>query len=75
MTYYAKILKKDGAFIAEFPEFPNVITWGKTFESAIEMATDALSGALETDFERGFDFPHPVVHYGKDFHPIVVEVR
>lgn len=73
MTYYTKISKKDGAYVAEFPEFPNVNTWGKTLEKAVEMATDAVNGVLETDFERGFDFPHPVVHHGKNFHPIVIE--
>mgnify|MGYP001613988747 FL=1 len=73
MTYYAKVFKREGVYAVEFPELPNINTWGKTKDNALIMASDALNGALETDSERGFDFPAPVIHKGKNYFPIVVE--
>jgi antitoxin HicB len=48
-----------------FPEWPNVHTWGETLEEALANASEALNGAIESDFERGFDLPEPRQHRGK----------
>lgn len=42
-----------------FPDFPGIITYGKTFDEAKEMAAEALSLALESDFDRHQPLPTP----------------
>ena len=72
MTYSAKITKQEGTHLVSFPEFPNVNTYGDTLASALANASEALNGAIESDFERGFDLPKPKAHRGKSYHDIVV---
>jgi antitoxin HicB len=72
MEFYTKITKGDGCFIASFPDFSNINTYGESKEEAIENATEALNACLESDFDRGFELPK-VKHYnGKNFVPIAV---
>lgn len=72
MTYTAKIIEQDGCFLVSFPEFPNVNTYGKTLEEALNNASEALNGSIESDFERGFELPGPRKHSGKSYHDITV---
>jgi antitoxin HicB len=69
-NYYAKITKEDGYYIVSFPEFPNVNTYGETLEEALTNASEALNGAIESDFERGFEFPKPKKYTGRNYHKI-----
>lgn len=59
VEYVAKIKKEDGAYVVSFPDFPNVNTYGETRAEAVAYAHEALNGALEIDFERGFSLPSP----------------
>ncbi len=80
--YYATLFKlPDGKGIgAKFAEHPNIITYGHDWEHAGEMAREALSLCLETDYERGFRLPkakQPKAKRGERviFVPIDVEVH
>ncbi len=57
MEYFAKIVKEDDCYLISFEDFPNVMTFGETLEEARVNASEALNGALESDFERGFELP------------------
>jgi antitoxin HicB len=57
MYYYADIKKEDDVFVVSFPDFPNINTFGETFDSAIIMAHEALNLTLGYDSERGFSLP------------------
>ena len=73
MEFYTKIRKEDGDFVVSFPDFPNVNTFGDTVENALAKAEEALNGALEADFERGYALPTASGHAGKrGYHPIQV---
>ncbi len=72
MYYYAKIVKEDGAYLVSFPDAPNVNTYGDTLEGALENAREALNGALESDFERGYTLPDAVARQGRNMHPVEI---
>ena len=72
MHYYAKIVKKDGAFLVSFPDLKQVNTYGETLSEAIQNAEEALNGSLESDFERGFSLIESKEHKGPGFHQIPV---
>jgi antitoxin HicB len=73
MEFYAKIRREDGVFVVSFPDFPNVNTYGSTLEEALAKAEEALNGALETDFERGYALPAAGDYAGKRaYHAIPV---
>lgn len=72
LTYSARIVKEDGVYLVSFPEFPNVHTYGETLDEAVSNASEALNGAIESDFDRGFDLPQPKKHAGKAYHDITV---
>ncbi|MGR3218633.1 MAG: helix-turn-helix domain-containing protein [Candidatus Anammoxibacter sp.] len=56
--YYNAILKKsDGVYLVSFIDFKNINTYGETKEEALFNAKEALNGAIESDFERGFTLP------------------
>ena len=59
MKYIALIKKSNNAYLAEFPDIPNINTYGKTIQEALQNAREALNGCLESDFERGFTLPKP----------------
>lgn len=40
-----------------FPDFPGVVTYGSDWTEAEEHAREALSAALESEFERGLKLP------------------
>jgi len=57
--YYAVIFfeKKSRTYGVKFPNYPGVTTYGRTFDKAVEMAEEALSVALESDFDRKYPLP------------------
>jgi len=59
MFYYAILKKSDGVYLVSFPDFKNITTYGETKEEALFNAAEALNGAIESDFERGFTLPEP----------------
>ncbi len=46
-------------FSVVFPDFPGLITAGDSYEEALQMAHDALSGHLEFLQEEGEEIPKP----------------
>ena len=72
MYYMAKISKSDGVYLVNFPDFSNINTYGETLEEAKEMAEEALNGALESDFERGYSLPTPKLTKKRNFYAIDV---
>jgi antitoxin HicB len=72
MVYYAKIIKQDGAFLVSFPDLANVNTYGDTLKEALKNAAEAINGALETDFERGYILPETKARRGRSMHPIEI---
>lgn len=72
MEYYAKIVKSDEYYMVSFPDIPTINTFGESLESALENASEALNGCLESDFERGFTLPAAKAHKGKYFKKIKV---
>jgi len=73
MIFYAEIIKEDNYYIVSFPDFPNINTYGNTKKEAIENASDALNGSIESDFERGFKIPKPKTYHGKSYLPISIK--
>ena len=72
MLYYAKIVKKEGNHLVSFPDLPNINTYGETLLKAKQNAKEAVSGTLESDFERGFPLPKAKKYIGKNFYPIIL---
>jgi len=72
MHYFANISKSEDFYIVGFPDFPNINTYGESLEHAKEMAAEALNGALESDFERGYTLPKQTKIEKRSFYPIKV---
>lgn len=49
----------EGGFVVTFPDIPEAITQGDTFEEAMEMAEDALLTAMDFYFEDNRPVPIP----------------
>lgn len=62
--YFAILFEEpdSGMVGVRFPEHPGVITYGHDWDEAEEMAQEALSAALETDFERDVELPAALQH-------------
>ena len=69
MIYNCKIEKYEDMFWVQFPDMPNIQTYGDTFEHALEMAKDALEGCIECDISKGRSIPTPKYKKG---YPITV---
>ena len=72
MQYLAKISKSDGHFLVSFPDFPSINTYGDHLKDALENASEALNGCLESDFERGYELPKKTRRQGGKLRPIKV---
>ena len=59
MFYNCNIEKNGDMYIAQFPDMPNVLTYGNSYEEAVSMAKDALNGVIETEIEDGRKIPAP----------------
>jgi len=69
MVYYCTIEKEGNEYIAQFPDMPNIVTCGFTYEEALAMAKEALDGCLEVDVSQGNAIPKPVY---TDGYPVAV---
>lgn len=59
MRYPVVIKPSDSGFFVSFPDIPEALTQGATFEDALEMGKDALETALEFYFEDQRTVPLP----------------
>ena len=60
MKQYISFISTDGpAFSVVFPDFPGCITAGKSYEDAVRMAHEALSGHVECMKDSNLDIPEP----------------
>ncbi len=78
--YYAIFEKDEDTVLVQFPQHPNILTYGFDWEHAEEMAQEALSASLEADFEQGYVLPRtkkPRAKKGQKviFIPLEPEVR
>jgi antitoxin HicB len=64
MVYYCNIEKDGDKFLVDFPDMPNILTFGFSHEHALEMAKEALEGCLEADISRGYQISPPVFSEG-----------
>jgi antitoxin HicB len=51
--------KEKGGYVVTFPDIPEAITQGDTFEEAMSMAQDALETAMEFYFDNRREVPMP----------------
>ncbi len=70
MVFFCNIIEEDGGYTVEFPDLPNIITYGHTKDEAVFNAAEALNGALESDVARGLLPPDPSYPEGT---PVEVE--
>ena len=67
---YNCVIEKDGdMFLAEFPDMPNVMTYGVSHDHALKMAKEALDGCLEVEILQGLPIRPPVFSGG---YPVTV---
>lgn len=80
--YYAVIFfeKESRTYGVRFPDHPGIVTYGQTFEEAVEMAKEALSALFESEFDR--KQPLPTSHKPRTktgdktvFVPLMPEIR
>jgi antitoxin HicB len=58
--FYNCTIEQDGdMLIVQFPDMPNIQTFGTTHEEALAMAKEALDGCLEVDISHGNAVPPP----------------
>ena len=72
LNYPAHIVKDNDAYLVNFPDMENVITFGSSVDEALVHAEEALNGCLESDFERNFTIPDPSPVNGSDVYQIPV---
>lgn len=78
--YFAILEEDEDTILVQFPQHSTINTYGYDWEHAEEMAREALSAALESDFERGYKLPpvkKPRAKKGRKvvFIPLEPEVR
>jgi predicted RNase H-like HicB family nuclease/DNA-binding XRE family transcriptional regulator len=59
MVYYCTMEKEEDMLIVQFPDMPNIMTFGYTEEEALAMAKDALDGVLECEVANHASVPPP----------------
>ena len=74
MIYYAKLSKQKEGYLIEFTELPGCLTEGKTKESALKNAKEALNGWLAANCDRNLTIVLPVKRKGKSYSPIEVDL-
>lgn len=59
--YWAVLYRdpEDDTINVEFPDHPNIITYGNDREQAIEMAAEALNATLSAELDRCLPLPAP----------------
>jgi predicted RNase H-like HicB family nuclease len=48
VTYSLAVQRQDGGYLAHFPALPGCVTWGTTYEEAVNNAREALTVYLES---------------------------
>jgi len=51
-------------YLVDFPDMPNVLTYGLSEKHALEMAKEALEAILEVEISKGLPIPPPVFSKG-----------
>jgi antitoxin HicB len=64
MVYNCTIEKEGDMLIVQFPDMPNIQTFGYTEDEALAMAKEALEGCLEADISHGNEIPPPAYKKG-----------
>ena len=68
MVYNCTIERDGDMFLAEFPDMPNVLTYGVSHEHALAMAKEALDGCLEVEILQGLPIRPPSFAGGHPVH-------
>lgn len=76
MKYPVRLIPepKEG-FTAIFPDLEGCVTYGESLSKAIEMATEALNGYLESLDSRSLSVPEPSFPSSPDTYLIPVEMK
>jgi len=61
------IPEEDGYFAVRFPDFPGIITGGRTPEEAVHNAREALAATLEVMHDRKIPLPAPKRQFSGQF--------
>ena len=69
MVYYCNVKKDGDMFLVDFPDMPNVLTYGLSQDHALEMAKEALEAILEVEISKGMPICPPSYKKG---HPVSV---
>jgi len=69
MVYYCNIKKDGDMFLVDFPDMPNVLTYGLSQDHALEMAKEALEAILVVEISKGMPICPPEYKKG---HPVSV---
>jgi len=56
-TYTVQITEQEGGFLVEVPALPGCLTWGKTYDEAVDHAEEAIQGYLEALAKIGQPIP------------------
>jgi predicted RNase H-like HicB family nuclease/DNA-binding XRE family transcriptional regulator len=75
MKYFAKIEKKGRRYLVSFPDLPGCNTYGRTKAEALDNASEALEGYLESTYDRSCNIPDPTEKKGKKYIPIKVPAQ
>jgi antitoxin HicB len=59
MRYPVNLVPDTGGYVVTFPDIPEAMTQGDSYEEAMEMAKDALETALDFYFEDERKVPLP----------------
>lgn len=51
---------EEGGYVVYVPSLPGCVTQGETFEEAVEMIKDAMTGYLESLKDEGEDIPEEI---------------
>lgn len=70
-----KYSKSDNSYLVNFPDLPGCHTYGGTIEEAQRMASEALSGYLESIDLRKMNIPAPSKLKGRNIFNIAPEPR
>ena len=76
LSYPARIKhnKKENAYEVSFPDVKGCYTYGETIEEAKNYAKEALTGCLDSSFERNIEIPVPSKLKGDDIYYISPEL-
>jgi len=70
--YPAVFFEDDGCISVKFPDLPGCLTFGETFEEAVNMAKEAISGWIIVRENENLDIPKPSMITAKEGETIVL---